>query len=102
MYFFLHLRNFLFFTSSTQRISSISFFLGFPFFLSSFSPWSQVPLNSYELNFVLSDGEGAFENNQGQDFTFPVEAGITWDDWVDTAADRAAAAAAKVGRSWWF
>ena len=37
--------------------------------------WSarvRIPQDAYELNFVLNDGQGAFENNAGQDFTFPV------------------------------
>ena len=32
----------------------------------------RIPQDAYELNFVLNDGQGAFENNAGQDFTFPV------------------------------
>ena len=32
----------------------------------------QVPTNSYEVNFVFSDGEWRFENNGGNDFKFPV------------------------------
>ena len=55
----------------------------------------RVPLDSFEVNFVLNDTEGRFENNQNQDFTFPVVGGITWDEWVDQAAVRKAKAAAK-------
>ena len=45
-------------------------------------PCHQVPANSYELNFVLSDGEGRFENNSGQDFKFAVEGGRAARVWV--------------------
>ena len=37
----------------------------------------QVPASTFELNFVLTDGEGRFENNSGQDFTYAVEG--EWD-----------------------
>lgn len=60
--------------------------------------WScrfRVPLDSFEVNFVLHDTEGRFENNQNQDFTYPVVGGITWDEWLDQAAERKAKAAAK-------
>ncbi|PNW82516.1 hypothetical protein CHLRE_06g282000v5 [Chlamydomonas reinhardtii] len=48
----------------------------------------QVPEETYELNFILHDKAGAYENNNGMDFTYPVEAGIDYDTWVDTAAER--------------
>jgi hypothetical protein len=35
----------------------------------------QIPQQAYEINFVLSDGEFAYENNGGQDFMFPVVRG---------------------------
>jgi starch synthase len=54
---------------------------------------TQVPQSTYELNFVLNNGEGKFENNSGNDFTYPVEGGITWDEWIDSAGERALAAA---------
>ncbi|KAL6763691.1 hypothetical protein V8C86DRAFT_192634 [Haematococcus lacustris] len=47
----------------------------------------KIPANVYELNFVLSDGEGLYENNGGQDFMFPVAEGITYEDWAEIAAE---------------
>ena len=32
----------------------------------------RVPEECYEINFVVTDCEGKFENNAGQDFTYPV------------------------------
>jgi len=54
-----------------------------------------VPKDSFELNFILSDGQQGFENNSGKDFTFEVAHGVTWDEWVDAAADRALASQAR-------
>eukprot|EP00775_Hariotina_reticulata_P004294 gene4294-4546_t len=54
--------------------------------------WScrfRVPENAFELNFVLTDGDGLFDNNSGQDFTFPVTAGSTWEEWQVSAMERA-------------
>jgi len=50
-----------------------------------------VPHESYEMNFVFTDGEGAFDNNYGQDFLCPVHWGTTRDEWLDGANARAAA-----------
>ena len=71
--------------------SSITRNLGSDFWSGRF----RVPKDSYEVNLVLHDTEGRFENNQNQDFTFPVVGGITWDEWVDQAAERKALAAEK-------
>uniref|UniRef100_A0A7R9VX43 starch synthase n=1 Tax=Chlamydomonas euryale TaxID=1486919 RepID=A0A7R9VX43_9CHLO len=54
-----------------------------------------VPSETFELNFVLHDGEGTFENNADLDFMYPVEGGITMDKWIDIAAERRAEAAAR-------
>jgi len=59
--------------------------------------WSckiKVPEDAYELNFVLTDGQSLYENNSGQDFTYQIAAGITWDEWLDQASERAAKAEA--------
>ncbi|EFJ40335.1 hypothetical protein VOLCADRAFT_99865 [Volvox carteri f. nagariensis] len=56
--------------------------------------WSctvQVPEETFEVNFILHDNNGLYENNNGMDFTYDVEAGITYDIWIDTAAERAVA-----------
>ncbi|GIL88159.1 hypothetical protein Vretimale_14076 [Volvox reticuliferus] len=56
--------------------------------------WSctlQVPEETFEVNFILHDNNGVYENNNGMDFTYGVEAGITYDVWIDTAAERAVA-----------
>lgn len=55
----------------------------------------RVPEQSYEMNFVFTDGEGAFDNNYGQDFLCPVHWGITRDEWLDGANARAAAVMEK-------
>ncbi len=43
------------------------------------------------MNLILHDNNGVYENNNGMDFTYPVDAGITYDIWIDTAAERAVA-----------
>ncbi|GLC71233.1 hypothetical protein PLESTF_001092900 [Pleodorina starrii] len=56
--------------------------------------WSctvQVPEEAFEVNFILHDNAGTYENNNGMDFTYGVEGGITYDTWIDTAAERAVA-----------
>ncbi|KAG2492408.1 hypothetical protein HYH03_009353 [Edaphochlamys debaryana] len=53
--------------------------------------WScrmEVPEDTFEINFILHDNNGIFENNNNMDFTYTLEAGITYDQWIDTAAER--------------
>ncbi len=50
----------------------------------------QVPKDAFELNFVLCDAEGLYENNGGQDFMFPVIEGISRERWAEIAAEIAA------------
>ena len=52
----------------------------------------QVPEDAYELQFVVGDGEGIFDNNFGKNYHLEVEGKMTRDLWADTAADRAEAA----------
>lgn len=54
-------------------------------------PIWQVPEESFDINFILHDSNGVYENNNGMDFTYSVEAGITYDTWIDTAAERVVA-----------
>eukprot|EP00879_Flechtneria_rotunda_P006859 GHRR01007204.1.p1 GENE.GHRR01007204.1~~GHRR01007204.1.p1 ORF type:complete len:854 (+),score=377.20 GHRR01007204.1:300-2861(+) len=57
--------------------------------------WScrfRVPETAYEVNFVLTDGDGLFDNNLGQDYTYPTQAGSTWEEWTAAAVERAAEA----------
>jgi len=49
----------------------------------------RVPEDVYEINFVVTDCEGKFENNAGQDFTYPVMNGLSWEEWQDSAEERA-------------
>jgi len=37
----------------------------------------------------MTDGDGLFDNNSGQDYTFPVTAGSTWEEWQVSAMERA-------------
>lgn len=34
-----------------------------------------MPEDTYEINMVFSDGVNAYDNNLGQDYTYPVEGG---------------------------
>eukprot|EP00210_Caulerpa_lentillifera_P000412 g400.t2 len=55
--------------------------------------WScdfSIPEDSYEMNFVFTDGNGNFDNNFGQDFVTAVHWGTTRDEWLDGANERAA------------
>lgn len=51
-----------------------------------------IPEDAYELNFVVSDGESAFDNNSDQNFTIEVSGPMTKELWIDRAAERAEAA----------
>ncbi|WIA17469.1 hypothetical protein OEZ85_014309 [Tetradesmus obliquus] len=53
----------------------------------------RIPENVYELNFVMTDGESLFDNNNGQDYTYALQAGITWEEWQVQAVERAEAQA---------
>lgn len=59
-----------------------------PSFFAPPSPLLQVPETAYEVNFVLTDGEQLFDNNAGQDYAYPVTAGITWEEWQAAAIER--------------
>lgn len=47
-----------------------------------------VPRDTYNLSFVLTDTQGAFENNNQMDFVAPIEAGVTKDEWLDLVLAR--------------
>ncbi|GMH38213.1 hypothetical protein BSKO_06097 [Bryopsis sp. KO-2023] len=47
-----------------------------------------VPEESYEMNFIFSDGEGCFDNNYGQDFLSEVVGGLTKEEWASCSATR--------------
>lgn len=51
-----------------------------------------IPTEAYEFNFIFSDGEGVFDNNNTQNYTLPVEGPVTRESWIDTAPERAEAA----------
>jgi starch synthase len=51
-----------------------------------------VPTEAYEFNFIFSDGESVFDNNNTQNYTLPVEGPVTREFWIDTAPERAEAA----------
>ena len=50
-----------------------------------------VPKDAYELNFIFSDKEGTFDNNDTQNYALPVDGEMTAAKWVDLAAERAEA-----------
>ncbi|GBF95473.1 glycosyltransferase [Raphidocelis subcapitata] len=52
----------------------------------------KVPAEAFELNCVFGDDYGNHDNNLGKDFTFPTEGGLSFEEWLDSAADRAARA----------
>jgi hypothetical protein len=39
---------------------------------------------------VFNAGEQLFDNNNGQDFTYPTAAGISWEEWQAAALERQA------------
>jgi starch synthase len=51
-----------------------------------------VPAEAYEFNFIFSDGESVFDNNNTQNYTLPVEGPVTRESWIDAAPERAEAA----------
>jgi len=54
-----------------------------------------VPEDAFEINMVFGNENGQHDNNLGQDFTFATEGGLTFEEWVDGAADRAIKAEAE-------
>jgi len=44
----------------------------------------------WSLHPVLPAGEQLFDNNSGQDYTYPVAAGSSWDEWQAAALERQA------------
>ena len=54
-----------------------------------------VPRDAYELNFIFNDKEGAFDNNDTQNYALPVEGEMTAEKWIDLAPERAEAAYLK-------
>lgn len=52
----------------------------------------EISEQAYELNFVFSNGEGMFDNNDSQNYYKPVAGPMTRDLWIDTAPERAEAA----------
>lgn len=49
----------------------------------------RVPEEAYELKFVVSDGDGAYDNNGGQDFWQEVAGMMTKEKWGSLSRDRA-------------
>ncbi|CAG9465646.1 unnamed protein product [Pedinophyceae sp. YPF-701] len=50
----------------------------------------KVPEETYDIQWVFTDGEGAFDNNFGNDYLFEVVGGVTQEQWIDGAAERLA------------
>lgn len=48
-----------------------------------------VPTEAYELNFIFSDSEGLYDNNNTLNYSLPVDGPMTRDLWIDTAPERA-------------
>ena len=50
-----------------------------------------VPEDAYELNFIFSDKEGMYDNNETNNYCLPVVGDMTKQKWIDTAPERAEA-----------
>jgi starch synthase len=50
-----------------------------------------VPSDAYAMDFIFSDKEGAFDNNDMQNYACPVEGEMTQQRWLDLAPERAEA-----------
>lgn len=50
-----------------------------------------IPDDAYEIQFVIGDGEGTFDNNHGENYHLQVKGQMTRDLWHETAAERAEA-----------
>lgn len=48
-----------------------------------------IPTEAYEINFIVGDGEGVYDNNATQNYVVPVEGPMTQELWIDTAPERA-------------
>jgi starch synthase len=47
-----------------------------------------MPEDAFEMNYVFTDGEGATDNNQGQNYLTSVESRMTPELWAELAMDR--------------
>lgn len=50
-----------------------------------------VPHDAYELNFIFSDKEDMYDNNETNNYRLPVMGDMTEQKWIDTAPERAEA-----------
>lgn len=47
-----------------------------------------IPEDAFEMNYVFTDGEGATDNNQGQNYLTVVDSKMTAELWAEQAMDR--------------
>lgn len=50
-----------------------------------------IPEEAYEMNFIFSDGEEIYDNNNNENYLLPVEGPMSRELWIDTAPERAEA-----------
>lgn len=50
-----------------------------------------VPTDAYEMNFIFSNKDGVYDNNESQNYSLPVNGEMTQKKWIDTAPERAEA-----------
>lgn len=50
-----------------------------------------IPQDAYEMNFIFSDKEETYDNNESKNYSFPVKGDMTKAMWIDTAPERAEA-----------
>ena len=50
----------------------------------------KIPSDAYEMNFIFSDKEELYDNNNMENYVLPIEGSMTHQKWIDTAPERAA------------
>jgi Ni,Fe-hydrogenase I small subunit len=58
-----------------------------------------VPADAYELNFIFSDGEGTYDNNDTRNYVLAVEGPMSRELWADTAPERAVSSSRNAAAS---
>lgn len=43
----------------------------------------EIPADGFEMNFIFTDGEGTYENNNGLDFMISTAGGPTLEQWKE-------------------
>lgn len=50
-----------------------------------------IPTDAYEMNFIFSNKDGLYDNNESQNYSLPIDGEMTQKKWIDTAPERAEA-----------